>query len=775
VRRGDRSRPRATAALVAAALTCSGGVALSALLTGPAAVAAQTTCPTSISLGNGDFEAPDVNPGAGSDVSDTDPAAVWQTTESDTEIEYWANGGNSDGANGGVPITAQSGDQWVELNANEPSTLYQDLTTVPGQVMHWSLWHRARYVGIPDGHDVMRVLIGDPGSPTQQGPDISDGPDAWGNATGSYVVPAGQTTTRFEFQAVSSANGNATYGNFLDDIQFANSPCLSVDKSVTDVTPGSGGLTRPGDTLRYTVRATNAGGDDASNAVLTDPVPANTTYVPGSLVVSGVAVSDAADGDTGEVTGGTVTGRVGSSATSTTGGDIATGDATTMTFEVRVDPTLPAGTDISNTVSATYQWSPSPTVLTATSNTTTATLATPGIAVVKSVTGTTDVNGDRRLDTGDTVHYAFAVTNTGSTTLTSVGVDDPVANAICPITTLAAGAGETCTGTHTVTQGDVDNSPLVNTATATGTPPAGAAPIVSAPSTATQALDQTASLALHKTGATTDLNGDGRLDLGDEVTYAYTLTNTGSVTLSTLSVNDPQTGLSPIACPATSLAAGTSTTCSASYPLVQADLDAGRVSDTATAAAQAPAGTAVISAPSTATVALPGVAALALVKSGQPADTNGDGRIGEDDTIAWTFQVTNSGAVALTDVSVTDRMAGHVTCQATTLPPGASSSCAADRPYTITAADAAAGGVHNVASATADCTCAARALVTRAAAVVVADPRTVSAAPVPVLSFTGGRYLGRSAVGGAVAVLLGVLLLVGSRRWRTGRSGGRSG
>jgi uncharacterized repeat protein (TIGR01451 family) len=757
VRRVHRERRRLTAAVAAGLLTSGGLVALSAVLTGPVAVAAQTTCPASISLGNGDFEAPSVNPGAGSDVSDNDPAAAWKTTESDTLIEYWANGGNSDGANGGVPITAHSGNQWVELNANAPSTLYQDLATVPGQVMHWSLWHRARYVGIPNGQDVMRVMIGDPASPTQQGADISDGPDAWGNSTGSYVVPAGQTTTRFEFQAVSSADGDPTFGNFLDDIQFANSPCLSVAKTVANVTPGSGGLTRPGDTLRYTVRATNAGGDDASNAVLTDPVPANTTYVPGSLVVSGVPVTDAADGDTGEVTGGTVTGRIGSSATSTTGGDIATGDATTMTFDVRVDPTATAGTDISNTVSATYQWSPSPTVLTATSNTTTATLVTPGIALVKSITGTTDVNGDGRLNTGDTVHYAFDVTNSGSTTLTSVGIDDAAVNATCPITTLAAGGQETCTGSHTITQADVDNSPLVNTATATGTPPAGAAPIASAPSTASQPLDQTASLTLAKTGATTDSNGDGRVDLGDQVTYAYAVTNTGSVSLGSLSIDDPQSGLSAIACPATSLAAGESRTCLASYPLVQADLDAGHVSDTATASAQTPDATTVTSTPSTATVALPGVAELELTKRGQPADTNGDGRIGVDDTIAWTFEVTNSGVVPLSAVTIT----------------GASSSCAADRPYTITAADAAAGGVHNVASASADCTCAAHALVTRAAAVVVADPSTVSSAPV--LSFTGGRYLGPSAIGGAIAVILGLVLLIGSRRWRTNRPGDGNG
>lgn len=549
------------------------------------AAAAQTSCPTAIALGNGDFEAPVVSAGAGRDISDTDPAAVWQTTASDHQIEYWANGGNVQGANGGLAISAHDGSQWVELNANQPSTLYQDVATVPGQVMHWSLWHRARYVGVPNGQDVMRVLIGSTAAQNQQGANISDGPDAWGNTTGSYVIPAGQTTTRFAFQAVSSANGSPTFGNFLDDIEFSNSPCLSLTKSVTNLTPGGGGLARPGDVLEYTVTATNAGGDDANNSVVTDATPANTSYVPGSLVISGTAVTDATDGDTGEVSGGTVTGRMGAAATGTTGGNIPQGVSTTMTFQVMVDPSASVGTAITNAASATYQWDPSPTVLTATSNTTTDTVQIPGIGLGKTVTGTTDVNGDGHLAAGDRVSYGYVVTNTGSTTLTAVGVNDAKATVTCPSSTLAAGAAETCTATYTVTQADVDNSPLVNTATATGTPPAGASPIVSAASTASQALAQTASLGLVKHGVPTDDNGNGITDAADSVQWAVTVTNTGLVTLTNVLIDDPKAG--PVTCPNTTLAPGQAMVCNADhvYVITAADVAAGGVHNTAGAAA----------------------------------------------------------------------------------------------------------------------------------------------------------------------------------------------
>ena len=676
-------------------------VGASTMLAGPGAAAAQTPCAPAIALGNGDFEAPTVAAGAGRDISDTNPAAAWKTTATDTQIEYWANGGNVQGANGGLAISAQAGRQWVELNANQPSTLYQDLATVPGQVMHWSLWHRARYVGVANGQDVMRVMVGTTTTQTQQGANISDGPNAWGNTTGSYVVPAGQTTTRFAFQAVSSVNGNPTFGNFLDDIEFSNSPCLSVTKSVTNLTTGSGGLTRPGDTLQYTVTATNAGGDDANNSVLTDAIPANTTYVPGSLVVSGTPVTDATDGDTGEVNGGTVTGRIGTSATSTTGGNIARNASTAMTFEVTVDPNASVGTDITNTASATYQWNPSPTVLTATSNTTTNTVDIPNIEIVKSIAGTTDVNGDGRLDSGDRIAYTFDVTNSGSTPLTSVTVNDSKATATCPSGTLAAGASETCSAAYTVTQADVDNSPLVNSATATGTPPTGAAPITSAPSSAAQALDQTASLTLVKTGATTDSNGNGRLDVGDQVTCSFEVTNTGSVTLTQISVDDPQPGLSQVNCAATSLAGGASTTCTATYPITQADLDAGLVTNTATASGQPGGGSPVTSPASTTSVTLGAEPELSLTKTAAIMDVNSDFVIDLGDTISWSFVVENTGNVTLSAVAVADPTAGSVTCPSGALAPGDQTTCTADADHTINQADVDAGLVSNTATASA--------------------------------------------------------------------------
>ena len=166
-----------------------------------------------------------------------------------------------------------------------------------------------------------------------------------------------------------------------------------------------------------------------------------------------------------------------------------------------------------------------------------------------------------------------------------------------------------------------------NTATATGKDPKGndgrrrTRPAPTRRSTATSGLQ------LVKHAAVTDTNGDGRAGVGDQITWTFTLTNTGSRTLDTLSVTDPTAG--PVTCPVTTLAPGASTTCTAdaNRTITQADVDAGVVSNTATAAAVDSSGNPVSSNPSSTDTPLDQKVSLRLVKKGVPTDVNGDGRI----------------------------------------------------------------------------------------------------------------------------------------------------
>jgi uncharacterized repeat protein (TIGR01451 family) len=64
--------------------------------------------------------------------------------------------------------------------------------------------------------------------------------------------------------------------------------------------PGGTGVVMPGAEMTYQIVATLSGSGTASGLVITDPLPTTTTYVPGSMLVSGLAQTDAADTDSAQ-------------------------------------------------------------------------------------------------------------------------------------------------------------------------------------------------------------------------------------------------------------------------------------------------------------------------------------------------------------------------------------------------------------------------------------------------------------------------------------------
>ena len=183
-----------------------------------------------------------------------------------------------------------------------------------------------------------------------------------------------------------------------------------------------------------------------------------------------------------------------------------------------------------------------------------------------------------------------------------------------------------------------------------------------------------ATLTLTKTAGTpVDVNANGLVDAGDQVGYSFAVTNTGAVTLTALAIVDPKVG--GTTCPATTLAPGRVDDVHdhRAYTLTQADVDAGRVNNTATATTKNPArcdghlrelerdG-------DTSTQS-----ALALTKTaGNPVDVNGNGRVDAGDRITYTFRVDNTGVTTVTSVAIVDAKVGATTCPSTTLAPGAS-------------------------------------------------------------------------------------------------------
>ena len=231
---------------------------------------------------------------------------------------------------------------------------------------------------------------------------------------------------------------------------------------------------------------------------------------------------------------------------------------------------------------------PTGTNVTATDSVTVVVPTLASIAIDKTASAISDANSNGVQDAGDTITYSFEVTNTGNVALTLIAVDDPkLGGAIpCASTSLAPGASMTCPPkTYPLTLADLNASTVVNTATVTGKPPTG--PNVTDDDSTTTALQGHAAIDLDKiAGAITDTNGSGKPDAGDKITYTFKVTNIGTVTLSSVNVTDVKVGA--ISCPATTLAPGASTTCTATaYMLTQADVDAGKVENTATATGHA--------------------------------------------------------------------------------------------------------------------------------------------------------------------------------------------
>ncbi|WP_437335306.1 DUF3344 domain-containing protein [Sorangium sp. So ce394] len=128
---------------------------------------------------------------------------------------------------------------------------------------------------------------------------------------------------------------------FVTSISTFKPDFTSSTKLAVDV---NGGLLLPGDLIQYTIQVVNTGNDASVNTVLTDPLPAGVTYVPGSLSVTAGAnmgaKTDATGDDQGEYDAAarTVRVRLGTGANATVGGSLpaATGSST-VTFQVRVD------------------------------------------------------------------------------------------------------------------------------------------------------------------------------------------------------------------------------------------------------------------------------------------------------------------------------------------------------------------------------------------------------------------------------------------------------
>lgn len=195
-----------------------------------------------------------------------DSATTWKTVNGWDKTKFGWSSTQKDGTDniqhkaGAVEVQYDdlADNVYAELCAYEAGTaIYQDIKTVPGTLYKVRLKHASLY----DGYlDKMQVMIGAPGheqpvemtrtsvnghgdklneKSTTIATKVTNGnnrhhADQWETYEGTYLIPDGQTTTRFTFKSIDSKQ--LDYGNVLDDIVFDKAYRLDYDKNASDAT-----------------------------------------------------------------------------------------------------------------------------------------------------------------------------------------------------------------------------------------------------------------------------------------------------------------------------------------------------------------------------------------------------------------------------------------------------------------------------------------------------------------------------------------------------------
>lgn len=195
-----------------------------------------------------------------------DSATTWKTVNGWDKTKFGWSSTQKDGTDniqhkaGAVEVQYDdlADNVYAELCAYEKGTaIYQDIKTVPGTLYKVRLKHASLY----DGYlDKMQVMIGAPGheqpvemtrtgvngngdklneKSTTIATKVTNGnnrhhANQWETYEGTYLIPDGQTTTRFTFKSIDSKQ--LDYGNVLDDIVFDKAYRLDYDKNASDAT-----------------------------------------------------------------------------------------------------------------------------------------------------------------------------------------------------------------------------------------------------------------------------------------------------------------------------------------------------------------------------------------------------------------------------------------------------------------------------------------------------------------------------------------------------------
>ncbi|WP_431158430.1 DUF7507 domain-containing protein, partial [Winogradskyella poriferorum] len=553
----------------------------------------------------------------------------------------------------------------------------------------------------------------------------------------------------------TSDDGDDTDGNTEDDATetiIIQEPSMAIEKA-SSLDLGADGIATVGDIITYTYTITNTGNTTLFDVSVTEDTTdfTGTGGLPTLIYQSGGSDEDGESDLEDMVVG---TGTIVYTATyAITQADI---DAGIVTNQAVANGTDPLGGDVSDD-------SDDPTDTTGTDDPTDTTIPQDASIAVEK-TSSLDLGTDGIATVGDIITYTYTITNTGNTTLFDVSVTEDTTDFTgtgglptliyqsggsdedgeSDLEDMVVGTGTIVyTATYAITQADIDAGIVTNQAVANGTDPLGGdvSDDSDDPTDTTGTDDPTdtnipqdPSIAVEKTSSL-DLGADGVANVGDIITYTYTVTNTGNTTVFNVNVTEDVadfTGTGTLPTPVyqsggsdedgdteiddIAVSPQNPIVFTASYALTQADIDAGIVTNQAVANGTDPLGGGVSDDSDDPTdptgtddptdTEIIQVPSISLIKTTLPLeDTNGDGIAGSiDDIITYVFVVENTGNVTLTNVEVQDVLPGLnlVGGPIAVLLPGEVDGTTFTATYQITQDDLDTGFITNSATVTSE-------------------------------------------------------------------------
>jgi len=596
-----------------ATFSLTAALMVTALSVAPAAAATTTGCARGVNLS---FEEP-VIPDTWRPI-DESLVPGWETNAPDGAIELWVDGF--------LGFSATDGNQLSELQASGTAPVYQDIPTVEGDVIAWTVDHRGRAAV-----EEARVEIGAPGAEVMVQQMVTS-PDQWITYAGAYTVPAGQAMTRFMLRPI----GSGSVGNLVDNVTISLTCGLSADTTAATVTDSDGsGSGSSGDEVTVTTSVTNTGTATLLELGLSDSAAVtasclDSTLLPGQATIcTATYTMDQAAVDSGAFSGtAVVSGR----------------DA--------------AGVSISD--DATYSVSLA---------------AEPGFDVVLEATlDESIVSPPTRSDVGDAVLFSGTVTNTGNVTLTDVAVSTDLTGPLtCTTSTITPTASTICTASRSLTQTDIDSGAITAVGSFSSVPALGDDLVATASASVAIAPDSVPAVTYSADHGSYDA-------LGGLIVLAVTVANQGNTTLHDVVVTEDLGDVGTLDCGGTpfTLSPAEERTCTATRSVKQSDLDTGRILGFATVTGEDPTGGSVsVTSAELVLIATqyPSIAVtaastldLTIVSPLDRAD------VGDLATVAYT--VTNTGNVTLSAVALGVSLPSPLDCPSTGLAPGESEVCA---------------------------------------------------------------------------------------------------